>query len=111
MQPLIVTQEVRRGVADFLATAFPSTTAGFRNLITSFLAEESNLFKGPYLTVSLPFRSGSVGGAHFSWLPEGFRRRRCIWCAWPWIFVWRAVRKRRANIWSFMTRFPAVRVT
>jgi DEAD/DEAH box helicase domain-containing protein len=72
MQPLIVTQEVRRGVADFLATAFPSTTAGFRDLITGFLAEESNLFKGPYLTDSLPFRSGSVGGAHFPWLPAGF---------------------------------------
>ncbi len=72
MQPLIVTQEVRRGVADFLATAFPSTTAGFRDLITGFLSEESNLFKGPYLTVSLPFRSGSGGGGHFPWLPAGF---------------------------------------
>jgi len=30
MQPLIVANEVRSSVADFLATAFPSTTPGFQ---------------------------------------------------------------------------------
>lgn len=29
MQPLIVADQVRQGVADFLATTFPATTPGF----------------------------------------------------------------------------------
>lgn len=71
MQPLIVANEVRRSVADFLSTAFPSTTSGFQGLIDRFLGQPGNLFRGPYLSVALPFRAGAVGKS-FSWLPAGF---------------------------------------
>jgi hypothetical protein len=57
MQPLIVAQQVTQGVADFLRTAFPSTTPGFIGLLERFLEQRDNVFKGPYLTVPLPFRS------------------------------------------------------
>jgi len=73
MQPLIVSQQVTQGVADFLRTAFPSTTTGFEGLLERFLAERSNIFKGPYLTLPLPFRKQSNGGAPaFPWLPTSF---------------------------------------
>lgn len=73
MQPLIVSQQVTQGVADFLRTAFPSTTPGFEGLLERFLAERSNIFKGPYLTVPLPFRKHQGGSAPvYSWLPTGF---------------------------------------
>jgi len=73
MQPLIVSQQVTQGVADFLRTAFPSTTPGFEGLLERFLAERSNIFKGPYLTLPLPFRKQSNGGVPaFPWLPTGF---------------------------------------
>lgn len=73
MQPLIVSQQVTQGVADFLCTAFPSTTSGFDGLIERFLAERSNIFKGPYLTVPLPFRQQSLQtGSAFPWLPADF---------------------------------------
>lgn len=73
MQPLIVSQQLTQGVADFLRTAFPSTTPGFDGLVERFLAERSNIFKGPYLTVPLPFRKHhSRGGQAFSWLPAYF---------------------------------------
>lgn len=73
MQPLIVAQQVTQGVADFLRTAFPSTTAGFEGLLERFLAQRGSVFKGPYLTVPLPFRKQSGGGAPaFAWLPAGF---------------------------------------
>lgn len=73
MQPLIVSQQIIQGVADFLRTAFPSTTPGFEGLLERFLAERSNIFKGPYLTVPLPFRKYRGGGAPaYSWLPAGF---------------------------------------
>lgn len=73
MQPLIVANQVTQGVADFLRTAFPSTTPGFIGLLDRFLDQRDNLFKGPYLTVPLPFRAGlREGKPPFPWLPEGF---------------------------------------
>ena len=55
MRPLIVAGQVTQGVADSLRTAFPSTTPGFIGLLERFLAQRDNIFKGPYLTVPLPF--------------------------------------------------------
>ena len=73
MQPLIVAQQVTQGVADFLRTAFPSTTPGFIGLLERFLEQRDNIFKGPYLTVPLPFRSGTKKERPpFAWLPESF---------------------------------------
>jgi DEAD/DEAH box helicase domain-containing protein len=74
MQPLIVAQQVTQGVADFLRTAFPSTTPGFIGLLDRFIGRRDNIFKGPYLTVSLPFRVGTrQDKPPFAWLPESFR--------------------------------------
>ena len=73
MQPLIVAQQVTTGIADFLGSAFPSTTPGFVGLLDRFLAERDNILKGPYLTVPLPFRKqANAGQAPFNWLPAGF---------------------------------------
>ena len=73
MQPLIVSQQVTQGVADFLHAAFPATTPGFDGLIEGFLAERDHVFKGPYLTLPLPFRKhANVGRPAFDWLQPGF---------------------------------------
>ena len=48
MQPLIVAEETRQGVADFLTTTFPATTPGFESLMAQFVATPGNLAKGPY---------------------------------------------------------------
>jgi DEAD/DEAH box helicase domain-containing protein len=73
MQPLIVAQQVTQGVADFLRTAFPSTTPGFIGLLERFLAQRDNTFKGPYLTVPLPFRAGPKRDKPaYPWLPDSF---------------------------------------
>lgn len=73
MQPLIVSQQVTQGVADFLRTAFPSTNSGFEGLLERFLAERTNIFKGPYLTLPLPFRKQLNSGLPvFPWLLASF---------------------------------------
>ena len=43
MQPLILAEQTRQGVADFLETTFPATTPGFEDLVARFLAEQGNL--------------------------------------------------------------------
>jgi DEAD/DEAH box helicase domain-containing protein len=73
MQPLIVAQQLTHGVKDFLQTAFPSATPGFSGLIERFLDQPENVFKGPYLSVPLPFRAGGVGQKPvFDWLDKRF---------------------------------------
>lgn len=71
MQPLIVAEHVREGVADFLATTFPATTPGFETLMADFLAEPGRFSRGPYVTVSLPFRQYR-GRPAFDWLDAQF---------------------------------------
>ncbi|TBV05087.1 DEAD/DEAH box helicase [Phytopseudomonas dryadis] len=73
MQPLIVSQQITQGVADFLRAAFPATTPGFDGLIQRFLADRDRVFKGPYLTLPLPFRKqADRNQPAFGWLPPGF---------------------------------------
>lgn len=56
MQPLIAAEQVRQGVADFLATTFSATTSGFEILMADFLATPGKLAQGPYVSIDLPFR-------------------------------------------------------
>lgn len=39
MQPLILAEQTRQGVADFLETTFSATTLGFEDIMVRFLAE------------------------------------------------------------------------
>jgi DEAD/DEAH box helicase domain-containing protein len=71
MQPLIVAEQVRQGVADFLATTFPATTPGFETLMADFLATPGKLAQGPYVSIGLPFRK-YAGKPVFDWLEAGF---------------------------------------
>lgn len=71
MQPLIVAEQVRQGVADFLATTFPATTPGFETLMADFLATPGKLAQGPYVSIGLPFRK-YAGKPVFDWLEKGF---------------------------------------
>ena len=68
MQPLILAEQTRQGVADFLSSTFPATTVGFSDLLSRFLAEPESLAKGPYVSVSLPFRTAKGGATRFEWL-------------------------------------------
>lgn len=72
MQPLIVAEQARQGIADFLKTTFPATTRGFESLMADFLDAPGNLAKGPYLTVGLPFKAAPFGPPAFQWA-ETFR--------------------------------------
>lgn len=67
MQPLIVAEQTRQGLADFLTTTFPATTPGFEGLMARFLEVPGNLAKGPYVTIGLPFKKAAPGSPEFAW--------------------------------------------
>ena len=66
MLPSIISSELEQAAKDSIRTSFNPTTHGFRNLIDRFLSKRENLFKGPYISLSLPFKQG-VGK---NWFPE-----------------------------------------
>ena len=59
MLPSVLASELEQVVKDAISTSFHPTTPGFSGLIERFLSNRENLIKGPYVTVSLPFKEGS----------------------------------------------------
>jgi hypothetical protein len=49
-----------------IRTAFHPTTPGFKGLIDRILADRERLFKGPYVSVALPFQQGP----RRDWFPQ-----------------------------------------
>src|SRR5690554_3694048 len=79
MLPSALVAQLERGMKDFLRTSFWSTTPGFDSMIERFLSGESELdgessalFKGPYVSVKLPFRTSGVGVDYFPNIPMRF---------------------------------------
>ena len=72
MIPSILTTQLRQGVEDFLDTTFPITTPFFHGLLKNLLAREGEVFKGPCLSISLPFEQGSGEVDYFPDVPLPF---------------------------------------
>ncbi|BAY84715.1 hypothetical protein NIES267_42110 [Calothrix parasitica NIES-267] len=76
MIPSVVASEIRASIEDFLKTEFRPASPGFEDLIQRFLATPEAIFKGPYLSVGLPFRPGSTGTDYFPDVPMAFPPHR-----------------------------------
>ena len=55
MLPLVLASHIRAGIEDFLRTSFSMPGGTFAHLLEDFIASGS-AFKGPYLSLGLPFR-------------------------------------------------------
>ncbi len=67
MIPSALSQQLRQGVEDFLKTTFPVSTPFFHGIVDRLLSEDEGVFKGPFLSIQLPFRYGDgrdVGDVH-----------------------------------------------
>jgi DEAD/DEAH box helicase domain-containing protein len=60
MIPSIVAANLETGLKDYLRTTFPIHSPFFKDLFEDFFAAKGDLFKGPYLSIQLPFRQGSL---------------------------------------------------
>jgi DEAD/DEAH box helicase domain-containing protein len=69
MIPSVLSHQVRQGVEDFLRTTFPISSPLFQNTLESLLPE---IFRGPYLSISLPFLNGASGADYFPEVPLAF---------------------------------------
>jgi DEAD/DEAH box helicase domain-containing protein len=60
--PSVISSQVRQGIEDFLRTTFPIHTRHFDGVIERLLdARAQYVFKGPYVSVKLPYTPGTSG--------------------------------------------------
>ncbi|WP_052813126.1 DEAD/DEAH box helicase [Desulfonatronum thioautotrophicum] len=69
MIPSILSFQLEQGVKDFLRTSFAITTPYFHGMLDRFLDGPGNLFKGPYLSLGLPYRQGKGDRDFFPDIP------------------------------------------
>ena len=72
MIPSVLSSQVQKGVEDFLKTTFPVSTPFFHGVMDRFLGEDGGIFKGPYLSIKLPYRTSSIGPDFFPGIPLRF---------------------------------------
>ena len=72
MIPSTLAAEVAGALQDFLATGFGPSNPALSSVVDDFLADSENLFKGPYLSVELPFQRAPEGTEPFPETPLDF---------------------------------------
>ncbi len=78
MLPSLVSTELIESIRRFLRATFPATTPGFlredgSTAMEALLATPGAVFKGPYLSIGLPFRTSDVGRSlPFRMISPGF---------------------------------------
>lgn len=74
MIPSVLARQIQRGIEDFLKTTFPISTPFFENVLEKFIQSPNALFRGPFVSVKLPFREAPEGPPYFPVIiPTGFR--------------------------------------
>ena len=69
--PLDLTEQARTAVEEVLRASYRSSTPTFSNLIDDFVQEPDNLFRGPYLSLDLPYTSADTDTKPFPAVPLG----------------------------------------
>jgi len=69
MIPSVLSSQGQKGVEDFLKTTFPISTPFFHGVMDRFLGGDGGIFKGPYLSIKLPYQKSAIA-------PDFFPRRQ-----------------------------------
>jgi DEAD/DEAH box helicase domain-containing protein len=90
MIPSVIGAQVRRGIEEFLRTTFPVTNPFFAGALDELLARPGEVFRGPYISLKLPFQSSASSRRFFpDVVPESFHPFRHQEQAWERL-DWRA---------------------
>lgn len=69
MFPSALAEQLEAGMGEFLKTSFWSSTPGFDSLIGRFLENRETLYRGPFVSLDLPFKASAQSGSGFSKVP------------------------------------------
>ena len=85
MIPSLVASEVEQALRDFLTTQFQPSNPELSGIIDNFLSDRSNLLKGPYLSIALPFQRVNAESEPFPEISLGFAPYRHQQTAFEWL--------------------------
>lgn len=69
MNPSVLVRQIQKAVEGFLRLSFRTTTPLFEGVLEAFLAHTGSYYKGPYLSIKLPFQTGEGGADIFPEVP------------------------------------------
>ena len=69
--PLTLAEQAKTAVEEVLRASYRPSTPAFSNLIDDFVREPDNLFRGPYLSLDLPYTSADTREEPFPEVPLG----------------------------------------
>ena len=72
MIPSLLAKEVIQGLQAYITTGFETSTPWFAGAFKELVETPGRFYKGPYLSVSLPFQQGNAGRNFFSALETDF---------------------------------------
>jgi DEAD/DEAH box helicase domain-containing protein len=72
MIPSVLSQQIQEGIREFLRTTFPVHSPFFAGMLDRLVERDEELFKGPYVSVKLPFAPGKSGREYFPDVPMKF---------------------------------------
>ena len=83
MIPSVIGAQSRRGIEEFLRTTFPITNPHFAGALDRLLQKPGEVFRGPYISLKLPFHFSNSGRQFFpDVVPEFFNPYRHQEQAW-----------------------------
>lgn len=73
MIPSIVSERVERAIRGYLRASFAISNPFFHTMLDDFFERREELFKGPYVTVNLPFKPADIDEEYFENIPLGYK--------------------------------------
>ncbi|MBQ1454460.1 MAG: DEAD/DEAH box helicase, partial [Thermoguttaceae bacterium] len=59
MIPSVIASQIQYGIEDYLRTTFPPESVFFKDILERFFQDPRGIFRGPYLSLKLPYRPGT----------------------------------------------------
>ncbi len=72
MIPSLLAREIIQGLQAYITTGFETSTPWFSGAFKELVETPGRFYKGPYLSISLPFQQGDPGRGFFSTLKTDF---------------------------------------
>ena len=76
MNPILLGKQVEQGLEDLVRYNFQTNSEKFEGMVETFLSDPRTFFKGPWVSVELPFQDATTNTEPFPEIPLGFESYR-----------------------------------
>ena len=76
MNPILLGKQVEQGLKDLVRFNFQTNSERFEGMVETFLSKSQTFFKGPWVSIDLPFQDALTSSEPFPEIPLGFEPYR-----------------------------------